>query len=33
MVRYCRTEDKGRNQRSWLDTVVLNIKAVIRGGG
>ena len=33
MVRYCRTEDKGRDQRRWLGTVVLKIKFVIRADG
>ena len=33
MVRYCRSEDKGRDQRVWLGNVVLKIKVVIRGDG
>ena len=33
MVRYCRTEDKGRDQMGWFGDIVLKIKVVIRGGG
>ena len=33
MVRYFRTEHKGRDQSGWLGTVVLKIYIVIREGG
>ena len=32
-MRYCSTEDEGRDQRRWLGIVVQKIKVVIRESG